>query len=246
MATEISLKDLLEAGSHFGHQSKRWNPKMKPYLYGVRDGIHIFDLVKTKEGLDSALAFVHKAAAEGKIIAFVGTKRQAEAIVTEDAKKIGVPYISHRWMGGIITNWEQLKKSIDRLLSLTEKREKGELKKYTKREQLLFDREIMKLERFFGGLKELKQPPDILFIVDVKKEDSAVREAKRKGLPVVGIVDTNSDPDLIDYVIPANDDAIGSIKLIVDAVANAVGEGKAAYEKGIEKEKAKEKTKKKA
>ena len=231
MANEIALKDLLEAGSHFGHQSRRWNPKMKPYLYGVRDGIHIFDLVKTKEGLDQAIEYVRKLTAEGKNIGFVGTKRQAQAIIMEEAKNAGMPYVSHRWLGGIITNWEQIKKSLDRMLDLMEKRENGELKKYTKREQLLFDREIAKFEKYLGGLKDLKNPPDALFVVDVKKEDSAVKEAKRKGIMVVGIVDTNSDPDMIDYVIPANDDAIGSVKLIVSAIGSAAREGKAAWDK---------------
>lgn len=240
MANEISLKELLEAGSHFGHQARRWNPKMKPYLYGVRDGIHIFDLVKTKEGLDAATETVRKLTSEGGVIIFVGTKRQSQAITMEEAKKAGMPYVVQRWMGGLITNWEQLKKSIDKLLDMYEKREKGEYKKYTKREQLLLDREIASLEKFFGGLKELKQIPQAIFVVDVKKEDSAVREAKRKGLMIVGVVDTNSDPDMIDYVIPANDDAIGSIKLIVGAIGNAAKEGREAFEKKSKKESKKE------
>jgi len=223
---EISLKDLLEAGAHFGHQAERWNPKMKPYLYTVKDGVHVFDLVKTKEGLQKAIEFVRKFSAEGKTIVFVGTKRQAQAIVAEEAKKIGVPYISQRWLGGTLTNWEQIKKSIDQLVEMKEKMAKGEYKKYTKKERLLLDRKIRWLERFFGGIVSLKGLPEALFIVDIQKESLAVKEAKKKGLTVVALVDSNADPDMVDYVIPANDDAVGTIKLIVAAIAEAVKEGK--------------------
>ncbi|HUS60165.1 MAG TPA: 30S ribosomal protein S2 [Nevskiaceae bacterium] len=221
----VSLKDLLEAGAHFGHQSARWNPKMKPYLYTIKDGVHVFDLAKTKEGLEKATEFVRQFVTEGKTIVFVGTKRQAQAIITEEAKKIGVPYVSQRWLGGTLTNWEQIKKSIDQLAEMKEKREQGEYKKYTKKEQLLLDRKINKLEKFFGGLASLAKLPEALFVVDVRKEELAVKEAKKKGLIVVGLVDSNVDPDLVDYIIPGNDDAVGNIKLVVSAMAEAVKEG---------------------
>lgn len=232
---QITLNQLLEAGCHFGHQSKRWNPKMKTYLYDVRDGVHIFDLVKTKEGLEAACTFLKASAAEGKVIVFVGTKRQASAIIAETAKKIGVPYVAQRWLGGTITNWEQIKKSIDKLLRMRDEREKGDYKKYTKKEQILLDREIARLDKFFGGLVDLEGRPDALFVVDVKKEEVAVHEARRKDIPVVGVVDSDSDPDMADYVIPGNDDAVGSIKFIVEIVGEAVRAGKEAFEKKNQK-----------
>lgn len=231
MAAKVSLKDLLEAGAHFGHQAKRWNPKMKPYLFGVRNGIHIFDLVKTKEGLEKAVDFVKNLTAEGGIIVFVGTKRQAAEIVKEEAKKAGVPYVWERWLGGTITNWEQIKKSIEKLVEMKEKREKGEYKEFTKKENVLIDREIARLERFFGGLVGIKELPSAIFVVDTKKEEAAVKEAKKKGITVVAVVDSNSDPDLVDYVIPGNDDAVGAIKLMVGTIAEAAREGQQAWGK---------------
>lgn len=231
MATKVSLKDLLEAGAHFGHQARRWNPKMKDYLFGVRDGIHIFDLAKTKEGLEEAAKFVKTTAAEGGKIVFVGTKRQAGAIIKEEAKKAGMPFVDQRWLGGTVTNWGEIKKRIDKLLEMKEKKEKGEYKKYTKKEQLLIDREIAKLERKLGGLVGLEDLPEAIFVVDTKKEKAAVREAKRKGIPVVAVVDSNSDPDLVDYVIPANDDAVGAIKMIVSVIGEAAKEGRETWEK---------------
>lgn len=228
---KVTLKDLLEAGCHFGHQSRRWNPKMKPYLYGARDGVHIFDLTKTKEGLEKAAAFAQEIAAKGETILFLGTKRQAHAIIREEAQKIGVPFVAERWLGGTITNWPQIKKSVDKLAEMTEKRDKGEYKKYTKKERLLLDREIRRLEKFFGGLTSLKELPKAIFVVDAKKEEAAVKEAKREAITVMAIVDSNTDPDLVDYAIPANDDAVGSIKLIVSVVAEAVMKGKEAWKK---------------
>lgn len=242
---EVSLKDLLEAGCHFGHQSRRWHPRMKPYLYDVRDGVHIFDLVKTREGLGEASIFLHDMAAAGKTILFVGTKRQARAVVIEEAKRIGIPFIAQRWLGGLITNWEQIKKSVDKLVKMKDEREKGEYKKYTKKEQILVDREINKLERFFGGLVGLKNAPEILFVVDLKKEEVAVKEAKNREVPVVAIVDSDSNPELADYVIPCNDDAIGSVRFIVSKVAEAIKEGRQAWEKKMAKETAKEEKKRK-
>ncbi len=228
---KVTLKDLLEAGAHFGHQAKRWNPKMKPYLFGVRNGVHIFDLVKTKEGLEKAAAFVKNTAAEGGLIVFVGTKRQAAEIVMEEAKKAGMPYVYERWLGGTITNWEQIKKSIDKLEEMKDKREKGEYKKFTKKENILIDREITRLERFFGGMVGLKELPAALFVVDTNKEDTAVREANQKGVPIVALVDSNCDPDLVDYLIPVNDDAVGAVKLVVGVIGEAAKEGRGAWKK---------------
>lgn len=229
--TEVTLKALLEAGCHFGHQSRRWNPKMKSYLYTERDGIHVFDLAKTKKGLEEAADFVRGIAAKGGEVLFLGTKRQAHAIVKEEAGKAKIPCVSERWLGGTITNWGQIKKSVDQLAEMIEKRKKGEYKKFTKKEQLLLDREIKRLEKFFGGLSSLKDLPEAIFIVDTKKEETAVREARRKKIPIAAIVDSNSDPSPVDYVIPANDDAVGSIKLIVSVLAEAVREGKEKFKK---------------
>jgi small subunit ribosomal protein S2 len=221
MAIKISLKDLLEAGCHFGHQSSRWNPKMKPYIFTARDGVHVFDLAKTKEGLEAAMEYVEGLVKEGKTIVFVGTKRQAKEIIKEVAEKVGMPYVSQRWLGGTITNWEEIKKRIERLGEMKEKREKGEYKEFTKKERILIDREIARLERLFGGLKGLKDLPEAIFVVDVKRELAAVKEANKRGVKVVALVDTNSDPDLVDYVIPANDDATGSIELVVRKIGEA-------------------------
>ena len=224
---EIDLKELLEAGCHFGHQARRWNPKMEQYIYVKREGVHIFDLGITAKKLKTAMEYVRDLVAQRQTIVFVGTKRQAAPIIKEEAEKCGTPYVALRWLGGTITNWEQINKRINRLKELEEKKETGEFKKYTKKENVLIDREIEKLERFFGGLKELKGLPEAIMVVDVKKEISAVKEAKRKGIIVVGIVDTNADPDLVDYMIPANDDAVSSVKLIVSKLAKAVTDGKA-------------------
>ncbi len=223
---KVSLEDLLEAGSHFGHQVRRWNPKMDEFIWTDRDGVHVFDLAKTAKKLEEACEFLYNAAKENKRIVMVGTKRQAQTIVKEEAVKAGVPYLVERWLGGIITNWGQIKNRINRLATLKDKKEKGELSKYTKKEQLLFDREIARLERFFGGISSLDERPEIIVVVDTHKEKVAVREAVSKGLVVVGITDSNANPDLVDYPIPANDDAIKSIELIVKAVANAISEGK--------------------
>ena len=243
--TKVSLKDLLEAGCHFGHQARRWHPKMEPYLYMVRDGVHVFDLAKTKEGLEAAAKFAKDVVLKGGEVVFVGTKRQARAIIVEEAKKAGAPYVSQRWLGGAITNWEQIKKRIDKLLDMKDKRKKGEYKKYTKKEQILLDREIVRLERFFGGLVSLENIPEAIFVVDIKKEEAAVKEARRKDVKVIAVVDSNTNPEMVDYVIPANDDAVGAVKLIVATVAEAVKEGKEALsKKGVKKAKVVKKEKK--
>jgi len=246
---DISLKQLLEAGAHFGHQARRWNPAMKPYVYGVRDGVHIFDLVKTKVGLEEAYRFVKNMAASGGVILWVGTKRQAKECVREAAVKAGMPYAVQRWPGGFLTNFDQLHKSVRKLRDLKEQREGGELKRYTKREQLLVDRDIVRLDKFLGGLALLDKKPEAMFIVDTKREDVAVREAVRMGIPVVGMVDTNGDPRLVDYVIPVNDDAVQSIELVVGVIADAIEEGKKKSEKVLviqsgEEEKSKVKSQK--
>jgi small subunit ribosomal protein S2 len=222
MAVKISLKELLEAGCHFGHQSSRWDPKMKPYIFTARDGIHVFDLAKTKEGLEAACAFAKETAANGGKIIFVGSKRQAKEVIKEVAQSVGMPYVSERWLGGTFTNWEQIKERISRLKDLKEKREKGEFKKFTKKERLLIDREIARLEKLFGGVIDLEDLPEAIFVVDTKRELAAVKEANKRDIKVIGLVDTNSDPDLIDYVIPANDDAVKSIELIVRKIGEAI------------------------
>lgn len=220
--SDVSLKDLLEAGCHFGHQSRRWNPTMKKYIFGERDGVHIFDLVQTKAGLDAAIEFVKKLTKEKGVVLFVGTKRQAQEIVKSEAVRVGMPFLIQRWLGGMLTNFPQMQKRVHKLKDLKAKRESGELKKYTKREQLLIDREIAQLEKFLGGVADMDKLPDALFVVDTHKEEVAVREANRMGIPVVGMVDTNGEPARIDYIIPVNDDAVKSIELVVNAVASAI------------------------
>lgn len=219
MSVNISLEELLDAGAHFGHQARRWNPKMSPYLYGVQEGIHIFDLTKTKEELERALEFLVQAKKEGKVILFVGCKKQGREKTKEVAQAIGAPYITERWLGGIITNFEAIKRSIDKLGEMKAKMESGEYKgKYTKKEILLLDREIARLERFFGGLTSLTKIPDALFVLDTKKESGAVYEARKKGVTIVGIVDSNADPEVVDYPIPMNDDASKAIDYVLEVV----------------------------
>jgi small subunit ribosomal protein S2 len=222
---KVSLEELLEAGAHFGHIVRRWNPKMKEFIWMSRDGVHVFDLAQTASRLEAACQYLFEAARDGKRILFVGTKRQAKEAVKEVAIKIGVPYVTERWLGGTLTNWGQIKNRIKHMAEMREKRAKGDFSKYTKKEQLLFDREINKLERFFGGIDKLESMPEVMFVVDTHKERVAIREAKNKGVKVVGVTDSNADPSLVDYPIPANDDAIRSIKLIVDAAAAAVEAG---------------------
>lgn len=222
---DITLEELLEAGCHFGHQIRRWNPKMAQYIYGEREGIHIFDLAKTREMLLEACQAIRETVEKGEVILFVGTKRQAQDLVVQTAKGVGMPYIASRWLGGMLTNFEQISRSIKKLKEMKEKQESGEYKEYTKLERLLIDREIGKLERVLGGISEMKKIPDMMFIVDTHEEATAVREAQRMGVPVVGITDTNSDPTKINYPIPANDDAVKSISYILGVVGQAIEEG---------------------
>ena len=200
--------------------------------------MHILDLVQTKKGLDEAVEYLKKLAGEGKVILFVGTKRQAAGIVKDQAVKIGMPYLTQRWVGGLLTNWQEISKRIRKLHEMKEKREKGEYKVYTKKEQLLLDREIAKLDKFLGGVAALEKLPDALFVVDTHREEVAVLEANRMGIPVVGIVDTNADPEKIDYIIPSNDDAVKAVELIVRSVAEAIESGsKVQSSKGSEESK---------
>ena len=227
-AYSVDLKELLEAGVHFGHQARRWNPKMGEFIYTKREGVHIFDLGLTAKKLSEAMSFVKDLVSSGKEIVFIGTKRQATAIIKEEAVKVGAPYVAVRWLGGRITNWQQLKKSIDKLNDMEAKKEKGDYKKYTKRENVMIDKDIARLNHFLSGLRGLKEPPAAIFVVDVKKEEPAVKEAMLKEVAVVAMVDTNSDPNMADYIIPANDDAVSSIKLIVSKISKAYADGKAA------------------
>lgn len=226
VTSSLDLKEMLEAGCHFGHQTRRWNPKMQPYIYTERDGVHIFDLVKTASQLQKAMDFVTEWVKSGKEIVFVGTKRQAREIVLEEATQAGAPYVVERWLGGTLTNWEQMQERIKRMMDLKSKREAGELKQYTKKERGQIDKEISRLERFFGGLSNLKRRPEALFIVDTHKEKTAVAEAVTLGVTLVGMVDTNGDPENVEVVIPVNDDAVRAIKLVVHKIAEAYKAGK--------------------
>jgi len=234
---QVELIDLLEAGCHFGHQVRRWNPKMAPYIYDQRDKIHIFDLAITAKKLTEACEYVKTLTQKGGRICFVGTKRQARAIVKEEAKRVNMPYITERWLGGTLTNWQQIQKSIKDLLEMKEKKAAGEYEKYTKKENVLLNRKINRLERFFGGLASLEDLPEAIFVVDSVREATAVREANQTEIPVVGLIDTNADPDLVDYAISANDDAVRSIKLIVAKIADAVQLGQELAEKSQKEKK---------
>ncbi len=229
LSSQIQLPDvkqLLEAGAHFGHAVKRWNPKMAEYIYAERNGIHIFDLFKTVAQLEKACQFLQQAAADGKRIVFLGTKGQAVEVIKEEAERIGVAYVINRWVGGTLTNWSQIKSRIDLLKDMRVTMEKGGYQQYTKKEQVLKNRKIERLERMYGGLVNLEDRPEILFVVDPNREKTAVKEANDVGVTVVAIADTNANPDLIDYLIPANDDALKSVRLIVKTIAQAIEIGK--------------------
>jgi len=233
------MRQLLEAGVHFGHQTRRWNPKMKPYIYGERNGIYIIDLEQTTRALDRACDFVRQAASERKNIVFVGTKKQAAEIVEEEAKRCGGFFVNRRWLGGMLTNFETIRLRINRLKELEEMKDSGEFYRRPKKELAVLNRELFKLDKSLGGIKNMRGKPDVLFIIDQKREIIAVKEAKKVGITTVGIVDTNCDPDGIDYVIPGNDDAIRAIKLITSKIADSILEGKQgqAYQ-SVEEEKA--------
>jgi small subunit ribosomal protein S2 len=226
--TQVSMRDLLQAGAHFGHQTRFWNPKMDQYIFGARNKIHIINLEHTVPAFNDALNNVKRLAENKNQVMFVGTKRAAGKIVEEHARRCGMPFVSHRWLGGMLTNYKTIRSSIKRLRELEEQERDGTFAKLTKKEALMRSRMKEKLERSIGGIKEMSGLPDVLFVVDVDHERIAVTEANKLGIPVIGIVDTNSDPDGVDYVIPGNDDAIRAIKLYVTAVADAVLAGKAA------------------
>ena len=222
----VAMKQLLEAGVHFGHQTRRWDPKMAEYIFQARNGTDIIDLQKTSKKLDEAYAFVKEQAEEGKTILFVGTKKQAQECVKEAAEKCGMYYINQRWLGGTLTNFGTIRKRIERLKELETMQEDGTFDVLPKKEVIILKKEMDKLEKNLGGIKEMDKIPQMLFIVDPKKERIAILEAKKLGIPVVGLVDTNCNPEEVDYAIPGNDDAIRAVKLITDVMANAVIEGR--------------------
>ena len=226
----ITMKQLLEAGVHFGHQTKRWNPKMKKYIFTARNGIYIIDLQQTVKMFRTAYDFVRDRAAEGETVLFVGTKKQAQEAVEEEARRAGAPYVNVRWLGGMLTNFQTIRKSLDRLQKLTDMATDGTAEKLPKKEVLQLAKERARLEKVLGGIKDLRRVPDAIFVVDPSREEIAVLEARKLTIPIIAIVDTNCDPDLIDYVIPGNDDAIRAIKLFLGKIADAILEGKAAYE----------------
>ncbi len=228
----VPMKALLETGVHFGHRTKRWNPKMKPYIFTERNGVHIIDLQQTIVAIDTAYNYVRDVVSKGGSVMFVGTKRQAQEPIATQASRAGQPYIIERFMGGTLSNWRTIKSRLDRMAELEAMKERGELDRFTKKEALLRTREIDRLNRKMGGIKTMRRLPDALFIVDVGREANAIKEANRLGIPVIAMVDTNCDPDGVDYVIPSNDDAIRAIKLIVEAMSNAALEGLAMRKGG--------------
>ena len=222
----VSMKELLEAGVHFGHQTRRWNPKMKRFIFTERGGIYILDLTQTQELLDEAHGFAHAIAERGGSILFVGTKKQAQDAVSAQAKRVGMPYVNNRWLGGLLTNWRTISDRIQRLHELRSLKTEAQLDLLPAKERIAMEGELEKLETNLGGVADMRRQPDAVFIVDLRKEQLAVREARRLGLPVIALVDTNCDPDEADYVIPGNDDAIRSCSLIVKAIADGVDAGK--------------------
>ncbi len=220
------MKQLLEAGVHFGHRTRRWNPKMKPYIYGERKGIYIIDLQKTLKLTEEAYNFVLNKAKEGAEFLFVGTKRQAQQIIEDESKRCGAFYVNNRWLGGLMTNFETIKTRIKKLKEYEEMEENGELAKLPKKEQSVIRKKLDKLRKNLNGVKEMKEVPSVLFVVDPKKEEIAVAEANKLGIKVIGIADTNCDPDVIDYLVPGNDDAIRAIQLIANTIGNAILEGR--------------------
>ncbi len=222
----VSMKQLLEAGVHFGHQTRRWNPKMKEYIFTERNGIYIIDLQKTVKKVEEAYSFIREVAANGQDVLFVGTKKQAQDAIKEEAERVNMFFVNNRWLGGMLTNFKTIRKRIDRLTQLHKMEEDGTFDLLPKKEVSKLKGEMEKLEKFLGGIKDLKRIPGAMFVVDPRKERIAIAEAKRLNIPVVAIVDTNCDPDEVDYVIPGNDDAIRAVKLIAGAMADAILEGR--------------------
>lgn len=230
---QVTMKEMLDAGVHFGHQTQRWNPKMKPYVYTARGGIHIIDLQKTVVKANKAAEFVKDIAAQGGRLIFVGTKKQAIEPIQEAAQRCGQYYVTKRWLGGMMTNFETIKSSIDRLKKIEQMKEKNELNYLTKKERARIDKEYLRLSEFLNGIKDMKDSPAAMFVVDLPKEHIAVAEARRLGMPIIAIADTNSDPELIDHPIPGNDDAIRSIKLFTNLIADAYIEGAKLYDEKV-------------
>ena len=226
-----SMMDLLKSGMHFGHQKSRWHPKMKPYIFGVRNGVHIVDLERTVEQLETALAYVKGLAATGKTVLFVGTKRQAQPLVKAAAESCGMPFLTERWIGGLLTNFDETKQRIKKYKSLKLQIASGEIEKYTKKEQIDLVKSVAKMDRYLAGLTNLDKMPDAMFIIDMRVCKTAVNEGLRTNVPIIGVCDTNVNPDDATFVIPANDDAVNSIRVISDLMAEAVNEGKADWEK---------------
>jgi len=222
----VTMKQLLEAGVHFGHQTRRWNPKMRRFIFGERNGIYIIDLQQTLERIDSAYRFVRTTVANGGTVLFVGTKKQAQDAVEEQAKRVGMPYVNHRWLGGLLTNWRTISDRIDRLHDLRRLRDDSQLELLPPKERIAMLGELEKLEANLGGVADMKRQPDAMFVLDLRKEALAVREGRRLGMPIIALVDTNCDPDEAEYVIPGNDDAIRSCSLITRVIADAIAEGK--------------------
>jgi small subunit ribosomal protein S2 len=223
----VSMKALLETGVHFGHRTRRWNPKMKPYIFTERNGVHIIDLQQTIAAIEGACALVRDTVAGGGTVLFVGTKRQAQEAIAQEAERCGMPYVNQRWLGGTLTNWRTIRKRIEYLLNLEARRDRGDFERLKKKEALGLQRQIDKLNVRLGGIREMRNLPDLLFVVDVRREATAIKEANKLDIPIIAIVDTNCDPDPIYHVIPANDDAIRAIKLITTKLADGVLEGKA-------------------
>jgi small subunit ribosomal protein S2 len=223
----ISMKALLESGVHFGHRTHKWHPLMKPYIFTERNGIHIIDLQKTVKAIEQAYALIRDIVADGGVLLFVGTKRQAQEMIQTEATRCGMPYVTERWLGGMLTNWRTIRQRINELDRLERMRDSGEMSHLTKKEGLIMSRQIERLEGLLGGIRQMTRVPDALFVVDVQREETAIHEANLLKIPVIGMVDTNCDPRQVDYVIPSNDDAIRAIKLMVSKVADAVLEGKA-------------------
>jgi small subunit ribosomal protein S2 len=238
----VTMRELLEAGAHFGHQTRRWNPKMKPYIYGARNGIYIIDLQKTHRMFNEAAQFIRDVRARGRSVLFVGTKRQAQDIVREEAIRCGQFFVNHRWLGGTLTNLKTIRQSVERLKRVEALKERGYYDALPKKEALKLEKERVKLERALGGIKDMDRLPGVLFLIDAKKERIAIHEAAILGIPAVSLVDTNSDPDNIPYVIPSNDDAIRALRLLTSRIADAVIEGGQLFEKAVRAEGAPEET----
>lgn len=222
----VTMRELLEAGVHFGHQTRRWNPKMRRFIFGERGGIYIIDLTQTQALLEQAHDFVRNVAERGGVVLFVGTKKQAQDAVAEQALRVGMPYVNHRWLGGLLTNWRTISERIGYLHELRRLKEEGQLDLLPPKERIGMEADLEKLEANLGGVAEMKRQPDAVFVIDLKKEQLAVREARRLGIPLIGLVDTNCDPDEVDFVIPGNDDAIRSCTLITRVIADGIAAGK--------------------